>query len=352
MNLRLHILCLLGLVTSSCTIFNPATSGTAAVRAGPPRISPTPVGSINGQVLEMKDVPLTYRNRIRDVENNSAQRKMHLVWAGVEEAIDNKVLAAAAKESGVSVKELLKKNVNSQVEEPSEDELRIIYGMNETNLSISYELAEPYIRDRLKAQRRLELKRVFLHSLRAGKRITNEVPITALPRIRLEVRDEPSLGPTNAPVTLIQYSDFQCPYCARSRELLDELRSLYPTKLRIVFRNFPLEQHPEAKRAAEAAQCAHDQGKFWAFHDLLFAHQSALKEPDLIKYAQRVQMNMSTFKKCFEGKEVTEFVDKVYRSGVAIGVKGTPAIYINGIKLVGLLPLPLITAIIDNEIEK
>ena len=343
---------------SACSVFNPATSGPAAAprsyrpATAPPQQSPASLGSINGQALQINQFSPAIQTQLRDVDNELAQRRMHLIWAGIEDTIDQRLLKEAAKARGLSVKALEAEKIDSLLREPSEDKLRIIYDLNKASIGVPYEIAEPFLRRRLKEEQREKLQTMLLGSLREGASITYKIPVPDLPRVKISAGDSPSLGSPNAKVTLIEFSDFQCPYCNRAREVLEELRSLYPDDLRIVFRDFPLKQHPRAHQAAEAAQCAHKQGKFWDYHNLLFAHPDALEDQDLKEYARQLQLSSERFSACLSSGETSKIVEENRLSGKRYGVNGTPAIYINGIKLVGLLPLPVIKAIINKELGR
>jgi protein-disulfide isomerase len=343
---------------SACSVFNPATSGPAAAPlpykhpTAPRGSAPAPLGSINGQALRINEFSPAIQGQLRDVDNELAQRRMHLIWAGIEDAIDQRLLEEAAQARGISVKALKAEKIESLLREPSEDKLRIIYDLNKTSIGVPYTIAEPFLRKRLKQEQREELQAVLLGSLREEASINYKIPVPDLPRVKISAGNSPSLGSPNARVTLIEYSDFQCPYCNRARLVLEELRSLYPDDLRIVFRDFPLKQHPRAQQAAQAAQCAHKQGKFWDYHNLLFAHPNALEDRDLKEYARQLQLSTKRFSTCLSTGETAKIVEENRISGQRYGVNGTPAIYINGIKLVGLLPLPLIKAIINKELGR
>ncbi|MED5463620.1 MAG: DsbA family protein [Myxococcota bacterium] len=343
---------------SACSVFNPATSGPVAAPqafrspATPPESSPESLGSINGQALRVNQFSPAIQRQLRDVENEFAQRRMHLIWAGIEDTIDQRLLKEAAKARGLSIQALKTEKIDSLLREPSEDELRIIYDLNKTSIGVPYEIAEPFLRRRLQEEQREELQTMLLGSLREGASIDYKIPVPDLPRVKISAGNSPSIGAPDAKVTLIEFSDFQCPYCNRAREVIEELRSLYPDDLRIVFRDFPLKQHPRAHKAAQAAQCAHKQGKFWDYHNLLFSHPDALEDRDLREYARQLQLSPERFSACLSSGEASKIVEENRLSGKRYGVNGTPAIYINGIKLVGLLPLPLIKAIINKELGR
>lgn len=153
------------------------------------------------------------------------------------------------------------------------------------------------------------------------------------------VDDSPTLGPADAPVTLVMFSDFQCPYCSRGDATVMALREAYDGKLRVVFKNFPLPFHPYARPAAVAAICAGAQGKFWPMHDRLFANQQALDDQDLAKYAKGVGVNLKKWTACLDSDKPGEVLTRDTRLAEALGVSGTPTFFVNGHKLVGARPI-------------
>ncbi len=164
--------------------------------------------------------------------------------------------------------------------------------------------------------------------------------------------DDPAWGPEDAAVTIVEFGDFQCPYCGRfAHEALPALRSLYGDRVRYVYRDFPIVSiHEFAQKAAEAAQCAHEQGRFWQYHDLLFANQSALTVLDLKEYARQVEMDSEAFDECLDsGKNAWEVLLDT-RDGAELGVTGTPAFLINGVLIPGALPLEQFEAIINQAL--
>jgi len=140
----------------------------------------------------------------------------------------------------------------------------------------------------------------------------------------------PSFGPDTAAVKVVMFSDFQCPYCGRAAAVVERLRKDYGERIRLVFRQFPLSFHENAHRAAEASLAAHAQGKFWPYHDLLFANQGALDAASLESYASQVGLDVAQFKQAMEGDALSEAVDADFALGETAHVRGTPTLLING----------------------
>jgi protein-disulfide isomerase len=160
----------------------------------------------------------------------------------------------------------------------------------------------------------------------------------------------PSLGAADAPVVIVAFSDFQCPFCARAKETAEKVLIAYSGRVRLHFRQFPLPFHENAFKAAEASLCANDQGKFWALHDHMFAHQAELDLDSLKKSARSVGLDGPAFDKCVDAGMHASEVTQSIAAGKLLGVEGTPAFFINGIALHGAQPFERFTEIIDAEL--
>jgi protein-disulfide isomerase len=165
------------------------------------------------------------------------------------------------------------------------------------------------------------------------------------------VDGSPALGPEGAPVTLVEFADFQCPYCARATKILDQLRDRYGDQLRIVFKHFPLEIHPKAPAAHVAAEAAHRQGKFWEMHDLIFANQREMSEDRYLAYAGALGLDIEQFQEDRRSLDVRKRVLEDAEQAVELGILGTPAFVINGRIVSGAQPLDAFQKVIDEELS-
>ncbi len=176
---------------------------------------------------------------------------------------------------------------------------------------------------------------------------------TAYQRLSVETDDDPAWGPEDAPVVIIEFSDYQCPYCGRFHTTTyQRLKEVYGDRIRFVYRDFPLTQiHPEALPAAIAANCAGEQGEYWAFHDKLFQNQANLSADAYLTFAQELGLDMDAFRACLEDPAQKEEVlaDQAYAA--QLGVTGTPTFFINGIPLVGAQPFEAFQQIIESELN-
>ncbi|MFY1829463.1 DsbA family protein [Myxococcus fulvus] len=172
------------------------------------------------------------------------------------------------------------------------------------------------------------------------------------PRQQVEVGKAPSRGPANAPVTLVAWSDFECPFCSRAVPTLKTLEKEYEGKLRVAFKHQPLPDHANAKLAAVASMAAHEQGKFWEFHDLLFANQRQLQRPALEDHAKQLGLDVARFNKALDSGRFDALIAEDSREGMRVGAAGTPTFFINGRPIIGAVPADHFRRVIDEELKK
>ena len=172
------------------------------------------------------------------------------------------------------------------------------------------------------------------------------------PRVEVESEGYPAQGPADAPVTIVEFSDFECPFCSRVVPTLERVKEEYGDKVRLVFRHFPLSMHPNAPKAAEASMCAHDQGKFWQMHDLMFEEQKQLSVVDLKSKAERLELDTEQFNQCLDSDKYADEVQQDMQAGQQAGVTGTPAMFVNGRLVSGAVPFEQIAPVIDSELAR
>ncbi len=158
-------------------------------------------------------------------------------------------------------------------------------------------------------------------------------------------------GSDTAKVTITEFSDFQCPYCGNAQPVLEEILKNYQGKVKLVYKHFPLQFHQYAEKAAEASECAADQGKFWEYHDLLFGNQDSLTKSDLKNYAEQIGLDMDKFNSCLDSGIMAERVKNDLNEGIKLGVSGTPAFFINGQKVIGAQPYFVFQSAIERALS-
>jgi protein-disulfide isomerase len=214
----------------------------------------------------------------------------------------------------------------------------------------------PQIKERIMAYLQTQKKQDMVDAYVA--KLTKSTPVEVYfskPRmnVQVEVGNAPIWGKTNAPVTIVEFSDFQCPFCTRGADTINDLKKKYGSKIRVAFKNFPLPMHKEARPAAEAALCVNEQStdKFWKYHDILFKNQDKLDAANLEKFAKEVGADTKKFAECMGAKKYAKAVQDDMDYGEKVGVKSTPAFFINGQILNGAVPIESFSEIIDEELE-
>jgi protein-disulfide isomerase len=238
--------------------------------------------------------------------------------------IDDQLLELQAVKESVSVDELLKRHVSINVQEPTEDQLRFYY--EGVNTDETYEVARSKIIDTIHQLRMNKAREAYIAALRGEYGVVVELN---QPTGRVEGGNDPRLGSESAPVQVIEFADYECPYCQKVNEDLGRLREQFGDQVSLVYKDYPLPMHPLAARAAEAARCAGAQGKFWEFHDSLF-QTKRLQVSELKQQAVALKLDAARFDQCLDSKEQSDPVKKDTLEGQRLGLTGTPSFFVNG----------------------
>jgi protein-disulfide isomerase len=274
-----------------------------------------------------------------------------------ERALDNiineRVIKAEAKKVGLDEDAFLKQQVEKRVPEVSVDEARKFYEENKARLPPQiggqpFEQVKDMLVKGLTGQNRQRAVGDVIEEIKSKAGV--KVLLTA-PKVQVAT-EGPAKGPKDAKVTIVEFSDFQCPYCGRGRKVMEEVIAKYGNKVRVVFRDFPLSFHDKAQKAAEAGQCAHDQGKFWEMHDWMFDNQSTLDEAALKDAARKLGLDGTKFDECLTTSKHAAAVQKNMKEGSEAGVKGTPAFFVNGVFLSGAQPFEKFKTEIDRALAE
>jgi protein-disulfide isomerase len=279
-----------------------------------------------------------------------ARNEQEILQRSVEHLIEERLLQIEAAKRGITKEELLKAEVQSGVKEPTTEEIDSFYEANAQRINRPKEDVASQIGMFLKRQRENARKEALL------KRLEKEHPVKRnLEPIRFNVDapGRPVLGPDSAPVTIVVFSDFQCPYCKSFGPVLKQVSQRYEGKVRLIFRQFPLSAiHPNAQKAAEASLCAANQNHFWEMHDALFQNQKALTIADLKGKAEKLGLDMAAFGTCLDSTRSAATVHEDIVAGFAAGADGTPSTFINGRFLGGSRGFEDLAAIIDDELTR
>lgn len=268
----------------------------------------------------------------------------------LDEIVDEALLAQEAKTRGVDAGALIAENITAKVAQPTDEDVVTFYRQNQARMNgATLDQTRPAIGAYLAQERTQAARRQYMEGLRAkaNLRIALEPP-----REDVATADRPSKGPAQAPITMIEFADFQCPFCLAVFPALQQVLDEYGDRIRFVYRHYPLPNHPRARPAAEASACAAEQGKFWPYHDRLFSNQGMLSDADFREHAVQVGMDVAAFSACYDARKHAAEIDADVKAGDDAGVSGTPAFFINGRLLTGAQPVEAFKQIIDDELAR
>ena len=269
--------------------------------------------------------------------------------AALDDLIANRLIDDAAKAQGLDRSALIEKEITSKVQTVTDFDVNAWYDQNKARVQgAPLEQVRQPIRQYLTQERMQAVRSDYLDGL---KRKTPVRVMLEPPRQNVAAANGPAKGSASAPIEMIEFSDFQCPFCLRADPTVRQVLSTYGDRIRFVYRHYPLPNHPNARPAAEAAACAGEQDKFWAYHDKLFAEQGRLQDADLKQNAAALGLDTSKFAACVDGHKSKAKVDEDIEAGREAGVDGTPAFFINGRALSGAQPFETFKRIIDEELE-
>lgn len=338
---------------ATCAILLALSCSTPAQQPAAGQAGADVAARVGDRTITLKELDDRWR------QNDPAQQAQALnqLYEGrrgaLEAIVAQMLIEQAAKGKGMAVEQYTEAEVASRIKPVTEGQIVSFFQENQGQMQGQplQKMTTP-IRNYLEEQERANAYRAFVNDLKkAGPAVTM---VLDAPRSVVAVdAGDPVLGPATAPVTIVEFSDFQCPFCQRVSPTLKRVRDAYGDRVRIVWKDFPLTSiHPQAFKAAEAAQCAHEQGKFWEYHDRLFGNQQALQVESLKKYAADAGLDAAKFGSCLDTAKYAERVQAQMGVGAGLGVNSTPAVFINGRLLSGAQPYETFVTVIDEELER
>ncbi len=324
----------------------PSSSG------GAQKLDPsTPVAKVGGQTINAGELDEAVKRDLNKLEQSYQERVYEIRKQALDGMIRKRLVEAKAKAQGVTPEELLQKTVVAKSPEPNDAEIQALYERAKAGGQQLPPLdqVKPDIAKFIKQQKSQQAMNDFYEELKKEANVEVLLPPYLPPKV-VVAAEGPSKGPQSAPVTIVEFSDFQCPFCVKAEGTVKDLLTAYPEKIRLVYRDFPLPFHKNAQKAAEASHCAADQGKYWEMHDKLFSSQEKLALGDLKGYARDLGLDGAKFDRCLDSGDKGKVVDGSKKAGEEAGVSGTPAFFINGRMLSGAQPLESFKQIVDQEI--
>ena len=301
------------------------------------------VATVGGEPVYESDYLMQARTQVykAQLQEYTIRRK------ALDEVINQKLLKAEAGRLGIKEDDLLKQEADSKIKPPTEEEVEENFAqMMLRGESTTKEL----VQEQLLQQILSEARDAFYQKLRAKAGV---MVLLSPPRMPVDYDPERVRGVPSAKITMIEFTDFQCPFCLRAYTTVKNLLKKYDGKVKLAFRDLPLrEADAGGAGPADAARCAWEQGKFWEYHDLLFENQDDTGGEVFREYAERLKLNLEQFNSCMQSEKYREQIQADFREAVSLAIPGTPFFYINGIPLSGARPQPEFEEIIDAELAR
>ena len=324
------LLLLLDLATVAQTVDQPKKNEPLAIVGGQPIYDDDLLPYVQGQLFQF---------RLQEYEVKSK---------ALENLVNQKLLEAEARKRGSTTETILQQEVDSKVPEPADSELQALYIVQKEQVGKPFNDVKPQLQRLLKQARVQQARQDYYKHLReqAGVSILLQKP-------KVEVAYDPTRlrGNPKAPVVIIEFSDFQCPYCQSVESTLKSILAKYQGQVSLAYRDLPLRDiHPQAQLAAEASRCAGEQGKFWEYHDLLFVNQNKLLREGLVEQAHNLKLDEKQFDSCLSSGKYKTQIEQDLQLGLRAGLTGTPGFFINGNMLSGNLPQETFDKFIQREL--
>jgi protein-disulfide isomerase len=330
----------------------PSASSGASSPAGAALDPKQPVAKIGTSTITSGELDTKIKGRLSRMEAEHAEQVHGLKTQTLNEMIEQRLIDDKAKAEGLTGDKLIAREVEGKVPEPPAAEVQQVYDQTKASGRPlpPFDQVKVEIVKFLKQRKLGEAKQAYVDKLKAEAKVETMLPPLLMPKVQVAA-EGPSKGEASAPVTIIEFSDFECPYCVKAEEAVNKVMEVYKGKVRLVYRDYPLDFHAKAQKASEAALCAGDQGKYWEMHAKLFANQKALEVPQLKQHAKEVGVEAGKFDKCLDGGDKAKDVAAHKKAGEEAGVTGTPAFFINGRPLTGAQPFEKFKEIIDHELS-
>jgi protein-disulfide isomerase len=310
---------------------------TSAAAADPP------VATVGNKSISRADLDKKVAPQLMEVE----QQRYEVLRQGLDELVAAALIEQEAAARKMKPEDLEKQEIQDKVPQPTDAEIQQVYDENKQALGgATIDQVKDRIVEFLRAQKVEARKQEYLGELK--KKYKTTVSLKP-PKVEVAKGSRPPLGKQGAPVTIVMFSDYECPFCKRSEATVDQVMDSYKDKVQLFYRDYPLPFHANARPASEAAHCANAQGKFWEYHKKLMA-SSDLSKASLQKLAGETGLDQKKFDQCLDSGTYKKDVEGDIAAGEAVGVDGTPAFFINGRRLSGAQPFEAFKEIIDEEL--
>ena len=337
-------------ISALCGAF--ALSMACTVAPGLAQSGSEEVGRVGDRPVTMADLDEAWRMNDASARLRMLQELYEVRRRTLDIVIGEILVEREAVARGISRDALLAQELPARTLPVTDEDIALLFGQNQNNFGgRTLEQMRPDIRAFLDQQRPTQALHAFMNELRSS---ADDVEIDLDPprtTVALDA-DDPVFGPASASVEIIEFSDFQCPFCQQLIGTLEQLKTQYGSAIRLVFKDYPLPNHAQAFKAAEAGNCANEQGKFWELHDTMFSRQSELGVDDLKRHAGELGMDQAAFDACLDSGRFADQVNADLMAGQQYGVSSTPTVFINGRAVMGAAPIAVFDEIIREELER
>ena len=302
------------------------------------------LATVEDQKITEDDLAPLVAGQLRPLRDQEYQIKKK----ALDNLVNQKLLEAEAKKKGLTTEKLLEQEADAKVPEPTETELQALYIVQKDQLGKPFDEIKPQLQRLLKQAKIQRARQDYSAHLREQAKVS----ILLRPQ-PTEIGFDPARvrGNAKAKVMIVEFSDFQCPYCGQVEATLKSVLAKHEGTVALAFRDMPIAQiHPQAEQAAEAARCAGEQSKFWEYHDLLFADQSKLDKTGLVDKARSLKLDEKQFETCLSNERYKTQIQKDSQDGMRAGVSGTPGFFINGYFLNGAQPETAFERVIQEQL--
>jgi protein-disulfide isomerase len=329
----------------------------ATPNAGAPLAADATIATIDGKPIPYADLVPTVKDQIQSLQHQydtqlaeltlSLERtRADLVSSTASNLLNNRLLGLESKAQNTTIATLVG---GIKVPEVTEAQVKEFYEHHAGQLGKPLDAVGPQIKQYLAREADEKAKREYFETLRTKYKGT----LTLEPMREKVEASGPQRGPNDAPVTIVEFSDFECPFCGRLEPVFGQLQKAYPTQVRLIYRHMPLtSQHPSAGRAAEAAVCAEKQGKFWEMHDLLFAEQTSLSDAALKEKAKRIGLEAKVFDACLDSGDAKAALKVDQAAYEKLGLSATPVSFVNGRFVNGAVTYDNLMSIVEDELRR
>ncbi len=281
---------------------------------------------VNGKQITMNDI----ENSLRPLIFNVQEQVYSLRKQDLDLKINDTLLSQEAQKRQMTTRALLEQEVTAKVPRVTEAQAQEFYTQNKDRISGEFAQTKEQIVQYIQENKEQEATRAFAEQLRRASTVQINLVAPESPVFEIATDDQPSKGNASASVTIVEFTDFQCPSCAQQHPVIERIVNEFGNQVRFVVRDFPLSQHAEARKAAEAAEAAREQGKYWEYVAVLFRNQSALEVDKLRQYASELGLDRARFDASLDSGKFAEKVQRDVLDGQKLGVNGTPTFYVNG----------------------